>query len=448
MNRLGVRLVLAFVAMTLTTVALMSVPQLRAIAAERHVLPESERPVFTPSLLRRALLVRGTDAYDRPFAAILRFAPAAATGNGGAEGGVAEGETQATPQAAGQDGEGTVSRRAIVAFLRTSLERRALVLIGSASVALAFAVGLGLLLARLIARPVEQVTRAADHVANGDLTVRIPVPHGGADGSETSRLALSFNAMADSLERSERNRKDMVADIAHELRTPLTVLRGRLEAMEDGIAPIDHNEIRDLHGQVLMLARLVEDLRMLSLADAGALSLEVREFDLAELARTVAAGYQVRARDRGIDLRVETPVEPPTTAGRATLATTPSPPGDPAFPAVPTVGDPDRLTQVMVNLLDNALRHTPRGGVVTMVVTDAPGGPRLDVADSGPGIPEGAEQRIFDRFVRTDDGRARTEGGSGLGLAIVNAIVALHHGTVRAWNAAAGGAVFSVQLVR
>lgn len=389
MNRLSVRLIVAFVGMTLLTLALLSVPQLRGMAAERVVLPAEERPVITAGTFGRALLVRG-------------YA-------------LSNGHFVVSP-------EPTVPRRDIVAFLRDSLERRAVTLIGSASLALVLAVGLALALARFIARPVEQVTKAAGRVAAGDLSVRIPLPRSRSNASETARLAQSFNSMADSLERLERNRKNMVADVAHELRTPLTVMRGRLEALEDGVAPLEISEVHDLHDQVLVLSRLVEDLRVLSLADAGKLSLELRDVDLGELARTVANGFQVAARERGIALNVE------------------------AAPDVVTTGDRDRLTQVMVNLIDNAMRLTPAGGSVTLVVAATADGPLFEVRDSGPGIPAGSESRIFERFVRTDDGRARVAGGSGLGLAIVNSIVELHNGTVRAWNSAAGGAVFSVQF--
>lgn len=454
MNRLSAKLIVAFVGMTLMTVALLSISQLRGIAAERVILPMEERPVLTPSAVGRALLVRGYTLHNGQFAAVLGYgaggryapervttimttpsttAPSTTTPSTTAPSAPAPGTP--APMAAGGDvthandassvaAEPTVPRRDIVAFLRNSLEQRALALIGSASLALVLAAGLALLLARLIARPVESVTRAAGRVAAGDLSVRIPVTESGATGSETARLAHSFNTMADSLESLERNRKDMVADVAHELRTPLTVMRGRLEAMEDGVTPLDLTEVRDLHTQVLMLSRLVEDLRVLSLADAGKLSLELHDVDLTDLARSLANGYQVTARERGIDLSVE------------------------ALPGVMTIGDRDRLTQVMVNLLDNALRLTPTAGSVTLVVTDAPDGPVFEVRDSGPGIPEGTEHRIFERFVRTDESRARAAGGSGLGLAIVNSIVELHNGTVRAWNSATGGAVFSVQLER
>jgi len=410
MNRLSMKLIVAFVGMTLMTVALLGITQLRGIAAESVVLPVEERPVLTPRAVGRALLVRGYTLRNGQFAAVLRYD--------------ADGRYVPERVTSSAAAEPTVPRRDIVAFLRNSLEQRALALIGSATLALVLAAGLALLLARIIARPVESVTRAAGRIAAGDLSVRIPVTEAGPNGSETERLAHSFNTMADSLERLERNRKDMVADVAHELRTPLTVMRGRLEAMEDGVAPLELTEVRDLHAQVLVLSRLVEDLRVLSLADAGKLSLELHDVDLTDLARSVASGYQIAARERGIDLSVE------------------------AVPGVMAFGDRDRLTQVMANLIDNALRLTPAGGRVTLVVADGPDGPVFEVSDTGPGIPAGTEGRIFERFVRTDESRARADGGSGLGLAIVNSIVELHNGTVRARNSAAGGAVISVQLTR
>lgn len=436
MNRLNVRLTLALVGVTLVTITLMIVPQVRGIAAERGALPPEQRPVVTAEIVGRALMIRS--ASPGPYTAYLAFpsqtgdgvrweSPPGDSHRSVRDGALSELIPGGLPSAGQVDTpppnlEATVPRRDLLAYVRGSLEQRILTMIGSGSLALVLAVGLALLLARVIARPVETVTRAAGQVASGDLSVRIPVPERGANGGETSRLAHSFNAMADSLERLEENRKNMVADVAHELRTPLTIMRGRLEAMEDGIVPLEMSEIRDLHVQALMLSRLVDDLRTLSLAESGKLSLELQRLDLAELAQTVASGYQVRASDKGVSLTVEH-------SGN-----------------VPVVGDRDRLTQVMMNLLDNAIRHTPTGGRVSLVVKSDQDGPRFEVHDTGPGIPDGAEQRIFSRFVRTDDSRSRSDGGSGLGLAIVDAIVKLHRGSVKAWNATTGGAIFSVRL--
>lgn len=454
MNRLSVRLLLAMVGVTLVTATLMIVPQVRDIAEESGALPPEQRPVVTAELVGRALLIRGS-AGPGPFTAYLSFpsqtengvrwdsppansyqpvdarelarglqelAPAATTVGSASSATSATRTVAASSNTSGLSPETSVSRSEVLKYVRGSLEQRILGLIGSGSLALALAVILALLLARFIARPVETVTRAAGKVASGDLTVRIPVGANASQGSETTRLALSFNGMADSLQRLEQDRKNMVADVAHELRTPLTVMRGRLEAMEDGIVPLAMDEVRDLHAQVLVMARSVEDLRMLSLADAGKLSLELQDVDLTRLAQTVVAGYRLRAAASGVELRVHS--EGPVMA-RA---------------------DFDRLSQVMMNLLENALRHTPAGSAIDVVVKDGEDGTSFEVRDSGPGIPPGSEERIFGRFMRTDESRSRSDGGSGLGLAIVKAIVELHRGSVRAFNAAGGGAVVAVQL--
>ena len=451
MNRLSIRLLLAMVGVTLVTATLMIVPQVRDIAEESGALPPEQRPVVTAELVGRALMIRGS-AGPGPFTAYLSYPsqtengvrwdspptnsfdpvdarelarslqdPASMATEGGSD--IAERSTVtavAAPNALTP--ETSVSRSEVLQNVRGSLEQRILGLIGSGSLALALAVVLALLLARFIARPVETVTRAAGKVASGDLTVRIPVGANASQGSETARLALSFNGMADSLQRLEQDRKNMVADVAHELRTPLTVMRGRLEAMEDGIVPLAMEEVRDLHAQVLVMARSVEDLRMLSLADAGKLSLDLQDVDLARLAQVVVAGYRLRAAANDVELRVH---------GQGPVIVS---------------ADSDRLSQVMMNLLENALRHAPTGGAIDVVVKDGEAGPSFEVRDSGPGIPPGSEERIFGRFMRTDESRTRTDGGSGLGLAIVKAIVELHRGHVRAFNAAGSGAVFAVQL--
>lgn len=400
MRRLGVRLVLAFVGVTLLTMGLMAAPLVTAIVRENGALPPGERARFGAGDLGRRLLFEGRVLVGDGWTAVL------------------------TPRAAGaRELQSAVGRAAVVRLLRDSLEQRAASLAASGLLALVVAVVLALVLARVIAGPVERVTRAAGRVAAGDLSVRLDAPaEAGAGAAETTRLAQSFNAMADALERLEANRKALVADVAHELRTPLTIMRGRLEAVEDGVVPLTMDEVRDLHAQVLALGRLVDDLRTLSLADAGELSVERVDVDLRELALQVVAGVQVAAgaRDVTIEVRGDGPVR--------------------AFV------DPDRMRQVMLNLLDNALRHSPAGGRVTLSVEGAPPGACFSVRDEGPGLEEGAEARIFERFVRGDPSRARSGGGSGLGLAIVSSLVSLHGGTVTATNVPGGGALFTVRL--
>ncbi|MBO1438483.1 ATP-binding protein [Meiothermus sp. CFH 77666] len=286
------------------------------------------------------------------------------------------------------------------------------------------ATGLGvvvaLVFARRIARPIEAISAAASRLAQGQLSVRIPDPRG---QDEVARLARDFNHMAASLERLEAERKAMIADIAHELRTPLTVMQGRLEAIQDGVLPLERAEIDRLHHQTGLLSRLVEDLRTLSLADAGRLNLVLRELDLAEWTRRVASGFQAALEARQIRLALNLPAHP-----------------------VLVQADPDRLVQVIGNLLHNALAHTPVGGEVALEVSADTTHAYLKVHDSGPGIPEESLNKVFDRFYRAEASRSRATGGSGLGLSIVKALVELHGGQVVAQNHPMGGALFQVKL--
>lgn len=492
MNRLSVKLMLAFVGVTLLTIVLVAAPQLRGIARENVALPPEERPTLTAGSVGRAILdgrllpsssheaamalLRGVEVQvgDRTLMVYMPEGAEAGRWVAAVPGGPLVMDLPARrweelralsatvaarranpadpggPQVAGQGGgfpevvggppttgslltddealalaepdADSVSRSTLLAYVRNSLERRTVALVGSAVLALVLAAALALLLARLIARPIETVTAAAGKISAGDLSARIPLRRRAGGGSETARLASSFNAMADSLQRLEESRRIMVADIAHELRTPLTVMRGRLEAMEDGVADLTFEEVRDLHAQVLLLTRLVEDLRTLSLADAGRLSLHRDDVDLAEVVRVATAGHRARAEERGMTLEVD--------------ATAPA----------PLRADKERLLQVIGNLLDNALTHAPAGGTVALRVSKARGSVAVEVRDTGPGIPAGQEGRIFERFVRTDDARSRAKGGSGIGLAIVKTLVELHGGVVSAANAPGGGAVFRVEL--
>lgn len=432
MNRLGMKLILALVSVTFMTMLLMGVPQLRAIARDNQDLPATLRSALSARQVGRAIFFPPHAAHGG-FGAIVTVSPwqlqqeraqlqAQGAGSGGAEAPVPSGGAVV---ANGLEGGPWVALGDLGAYLRGSIEERAATVVGSAALALAFAVGLALLLARVIAKPIQRVAVAANSVAAGDLTARVSVAPGHRGSKdETVRLAESFNVMADNLERLERQRRDMVADVAHELRTPLTVLRGRMEALEDGVVPLTLEEIGDMHSQVLVLTRLVEDLRVLSLADAGRLNLSPQDLDLAEMARSAATAHRDLAANKGVEL---------ITVGE-----------DPVHAQL----DPERMLQVLGNLLDNAVRHTPAGGRVTLSARREGGEAVLEVADTGPGIPEGAEERVFERFYRADESRSRgaETGGSGLGLAIVKAIVEAHGGSVSAGRADGGGASFRVAV--
>lgn len=276
----------------------------------------------------------------------------------------------------------------------------------------------GTVLFRRITRPLSDLSRAAQRVATGDLETRVSVS--GRD--ELSYLATAFNQMADGLAQQQALRRQMVADIAHELRTPISVMQGALEAMLDGILSPDREELRSLHDETLHLARLVADLRTLSLADAGQLALEFQEVDVGELVEDVARRMEVMADEKGIQLRTRI-------SGN-----------------FPIQADAQRLTQVFTNLLANALQYTLQGGEISAEVKRHDGQVRVTVADTGPGIPADALPYIFDRFWRGDKSRNRAGGGSGLGLAIVRHLVELHGGTVKVVSMIGRGTTFTVSL--
>lgn len=289
-------------------------------------------------------------------------------------------------------------------------------------VAAALTILLAVLLSRSVARPIAAVSRAADGVAAGDFSARVQLTKRQQRSHlETDRLAATFNQMSEALENYETQRKAMVADIAHELRTPLMAMQMRLEAIQDGLVPMTEGQAENLLKQTAVLSRLVEDLRTLSLADAGKLTLKRQETDLAELASEVLASFEARAKRQEV---------------RLTFSAAPD------DPAPTALVDQTRLIQVMSNLVDNALRVTPVGGEVLLSVIQDGSGVRLEVLDSGPGIPESDLPHIFERFMQSKD----TKGSSGLGLAIVDALVKLHGGTVRAANRTGGGAAFQITL--
>jgi len=218
--------------------------------------------------------------------------------------------------------------------------------------------------------------------------------------------------MAANLAASEGQRRQMVADVAHELRTPLSVMQANLEAMQDGILPTDTEQLASLHEETLLLSRLVADLRLLSLVEAGQLKLELAENDLGELVSRAAERLRPAAEAKGVDLTIEfTPDSPRVRV------------------------DVDRFTQMIGNLVDNALRYTPQAGRIVLAVGwsgEAGQGrrPMVAVTDTGSGIAPEDLPHVFDRFYRGDKSRARASGGSGLGLAIVRQLAEAHQGQV------------------
>lgn len=285
------------------------------------------------------------------------------------------------------------------------------------------AMGAGRFAFRRFALPLSQVMNAAEAVTQGDLGVRVPTNE---RRGEINRLGETFNRMVTELERADRHRRNMTADIAHELRTPLHVIQGNLEGILDGVYEPTAEHINATLSETRILARLVEDLRTLSLAEADQLPLAREIVDVNDLVADVVTGFSGQAEANGITLQADMPTAPtPFTI----------------------TGDAGRLDQVLSNLVANALRHTPTNGTITIQAEPLPKGVRLMVKDTGEGIPAADLPYIFDRFWRGDAARSRTEGGSsGLGLAIARQLVQAHGGQIQVTSTLGKGTTFTIEL--
>lgn len=280
---------------------------------------------------------------------------------------------------------------------------------------------ISIVLARILLTPVKRIVTATHRLAGGDYATRVPAK--GSD--ELQRLANDFNRLAASLEKAESNRRDFIADISHELRTPLSVLRGELEAIEDGVRQPDAATIASLQSEVAMLSQLIDDLYELSLADIGQLSFEKVPLDLVPIVEAACDAFRERLAAKEITLEF-----------------------DPAGPHATLAGDPYRLTQLWKNLLENALRYTNAGGRVRLTVSSNGDDIHVDVQDSFPPVPAPLLPHLFDRFFRVDPSRSRQSGGAGLGLALCKHIVEQHGGTIEASRSEFGGLRILVQLPR
>lgn len=289
-------------------------------------------------------------------------------------------------------------------------------LVLSALLAAMIGAGIGILLSRGFSEPLKALTQAAQGFALKDWSKRVSIQGSG----EIARVGSAFNAMADDLQRLEKLRQNLIADIAHELRTPLTVMEGNLRALLDGVYPLEMGEIATLFDQTHLLKRLVEDLRELALADAGQLHLTLSDLDPLELIRASALPFNTAADSRGIRLSLDLPAE---------------------LPLVRI--DRDRFRQALTNLLSNALRHTAQGSITLQAREESDQKQvRIKVEDTGEGIPTEDLPHLFERFYRGEKSRARSAGGSGLGLAIARSLVEAMGGKIGAQNGPNGGAVF------
>jgi len=338
-------------------------------------------------------------------------APAQAGGSGRLEPVVVDGETVGwvgfTPMS-------EVLPPAAAAFLAD----QARVLSISLLVALALAGLLGFLLARHLSRPLQQLAGTVTRLSHGQYHERATV----AGRDDIGRLAQVVNLLAETLEKNRSARHRWMADIAHELRTPVAILKGEIEALTDGVRQPDERTLASLAEEAEHLTGLVNDLQALALADAGALNLNREPVNLAALAGQVAAtvGDQLARRGIKLELAVPQPVE--------------------------LMADPQRLRQLLHNLLANCVRYTETGGWVKLAVERTGAAITLLLEDSGPGVSDEHLQRLFDRFYRVEQARSRGSGGSGLGLAICRNIAEAHGGRITAEQGTAGGLVIRVQL--
>lgn len=302
------------------------------------------------------------------------------------------------------------------AFLRQ--QARAFYLAGGIMVVLAAAVAL--LLSRHLLAPVRELVAGTRHLSARRFDTRIAV----ATSDELGQLARDFNQMAQTLQRYEQLRQQWICDIAHELRTPLAILRGEIEALQDGVRQATPERLESLHAEALHMSGLVQNLHDLSLAESGALHVKKEPVSPACLVHACLQKFRPRFDERGIAL-----VDELGDAGTAAVA-----------------GDPDRLMQVFSNILENALRYADGPGTLTLRGLRGAREVLLQVADTGPGVPGDALPRLFDRLYRVDASRSREHGGSGLGLAICKAIIEAHGGAIAAQHAPGGGLQLAITL--
>lgn len=289
----------------------------------------------------------------------------------------------------------------------------------SALGATAIALLVGMLLARTLTRPIRELTAATRALAKGDLGQQVTVH----TRDELGELAISFNQMSADLAHASQLRRQMTADIAHELRTPLSLILGYTESLSDGKLPATQETFDIMYDEAQHLSRLIDDLRTLSLADAGELSLNCRPIEPRALLERVMLAHIPEAQQRGISIRIEAAAD---------------------LPEVEV--DPGRMAQVLENLMSNALRHTPKGGEIILSAGAQGNSVILHMQDNGTGIAPEDLPYVFDRFYRADKARQRQGGQSGLGLAIAKSLVETQGGSVSVESVLGEGTTFSITL--
>lgn len=289
-----------------------------------------------------------------------------------------------------------------------------------AGLALCLAVLGSLLVTRKLLIPIKRITAGAKALVKGDYDTQIKV----SSTDELGQLASDFNLLARTLQRNEQNRKHWIADISHELRTPLAILRGELEAVQDGIREISQDNIQSLYSEVISLTQLVDDLYQLSLSDLGSSHYQLVLVDLGDCLEDVVQSLLPRFQESGLDLRLI------NLNNKAILVQ----------------ADSRRLRQLFLNVLENSRRYSNAGGFCEINVRCTDTHVIINFEDTPPGVPDWSLEKLFDRLYRVDKSRNRELGGSGLGLAICQAIVNAHHGAIQAFHSTYGGLGIKITL--
>lgn len=298
-------------------------------------------------------------------------------------------------------------------FVRDQLRSIVLIALALSSLAILVSIWLG----QHLVKPIAGLQKVTKQIASGQFQARAEI----VNQDEIGGLAQHINSMAKSLETNERKRKKIVADLSHELRTPLTVMRAEVEALLDGVRPLNSDSIRSLEAEIRHLNKLVDDLHQLALADAGELRFQLATIDLGELVAQLGERFQARMGQAQLQLQVEVPDK-----------------------AVFMQADALRMTQILENLLENSLRYTDAGGQVRMHLQCEAGLARLCVEDSAPGLKDTHHEQMFERLYREDKARSRVKGGSGLGLSICRMLVQAQRGEICASASTLGGVKMSM----